>query len=462
MRVHRFGTLAAAAGLVLLSGCASGGGGASGGADFGDEPRENVHTRSAELFLVQAAGDPSRYQDALDAALMSIAEDSSNATGYFQAARARLGLDDVVGADTMFDAALAMYSGYETEIRRLRESAWIELFNSAIEPLDRGDAEEGIRMLELAETIFSEQRPEALINLGVSYNNAGRVDDAIDAYARALDLIRGPRMQEVDSATAVDWAQRETNVAFNRAQLLSMEERYDEAATEYETYLESRPGDVRALSSLASVLAEVGMADSAQAIYDGLLSEAGLGLREFLNIGVGLYTAGVYDKAAQAFQEVVHVAPENRDALFNLAQSLYEAEDWETLIPVAEDLVELDGHNRDSYTILGQALARTGDDQRAVEVLSQGQDLDFRFEGGALQPRSSGGGAYSGALVNNALDAGATVTVRVHFNGEDGAEIGFVDVRVAAPAQGESESFQADLTSDETLVGYYLEVVSPR
>ena len=473
MNKSRFGFPLVTATVFALSGCASGGGGGDG--EEGNPPRENDHTRTAELYLTQAEtlGAVERYQQALTAAVNSIMEDSTNALGYFQAARAQIGLADYVAADSLFDAALELYPGYDQDVRVQRELTWIDLFNEAIGPLDAGDAEEGARLLAAAEVMFAAQRPEALINLGVTYNNLGRTQDAIDAYGAALDIIRGPRMEEADSATAVDWASRELSVTFNRAQLLSEAERYDEAAAEYEGFLESNPGDVGALSSLATVLSQAGMPDSAQAIYDNLMSGvAGLGMREYFNIGVGLYgvasdteepsvAAELFGRAAEAFLVVADVAPENRDAVFNLAQSLVDGEDWEALIPVARQLLELDGHNPDSYTILAQGLVASDETQEAVQILEAREAMPFRLEQSTLQPQARGGASLVGTLVNNTLDAGTTVTIRVHFNGEDGAEIGATDIRVTAPAQGGAEPFRATLDSDESVMGYYFEVLSP-
>ncbi len=485
----RMGLPIVVASALVLVGCASGSGGSS--VEEGNPPRDNGHTRSAELFLTQARtlGDVSRFGQALAAANNSILEEPQNPMGYFQAGRAQIGLEDYVAADTLFAIAMELYPAYEEEVRVEREAAWIDLFNRAIEPLDAGDADEGVRLLEAAEAIFHRRRPEALINLGVSYSNTGRTADAIDAYGAALDIIRGPHRTVVDSATAAGWVAREQSVTFNRAQLLSQAERYAEAAQEYEIYLESNPGDVGTLSSLASVMSQSGMTDSAQAIYDGLLSDPDLGIREYFNIGVGLYTAQVFERAAEAFRRVAEVAPENRDAVYNLSQSLYEAEDWEALLPVARSLVELDGYNADSYTTLAQALINTDAEQEAVDVLTVREDLPFRLEGSQLQPRSSGGASVSGQLVNNSLEPGTTVVIRVHFNGDDGAEIGSAEVRVTAPEQDcaagdelpelddseevkaelacadRREPFRADLTSDESVLGFYfeyVEIVSPR
>lgn len=462
MKKARFELPLVAATAVVLAGCASGSGG-GGAAEEGNPPRDNSHTRSAELFLTQAQtlGDATKYTDALSAANNSILEEPTNPRGYFQAGRAQAGMEDYVAADTLFERALELYPAYAEEVRIERENAWIALFNRSIEPMNAGAPEDGIRLLEMAETIFPGQRPEALINLGVGYSNVDRNDEAVDAFGEALELIRNPRLEGADSATVAGWAEQESSVAFNRAQLLSQLERYDEAAAEYQAYLESNPSDVSALSALAAVMSSAGRPDSAQAIYDRLLNQDELEPRDYFNIGVGLYGAEVFDQAAEAFRKVAEVGPENRDAVYNYAQSLFEAEDWETLLSVGRDLVDLDGYNSNSYHILARALINTGDEQEAVRVLQAGEELPFNLENSRLEPRSGGGGSVEAELINNSLAAGETVTVRVHFVSDDGVVIGSTDIRVEAPEPEAAEPFRADLTSEENVLGFYFEVVEP-
>ncbi len=430
---------------------------------MGGVPGENELTRTAELYLTQAQtlGMPERYGEALDAALNAIANDSANAMAFFLAGRAQLGLGDYAAADTLLDRALALYPGYEQDIRVERESTWIDLFNEAIGPLDVGDHEAGIMLLEEAEMIFPMQRPEALINLGVSYNNAGRVDDAIDAYAAALEVLRGGDEAMVDSATAADWSSRIASVTSNRAMLLANAERYEEAEATWREYLAENPTDIPARSSLAGVLSLADQPEEAQAIYDELLGMAEeLGLREYMNIGIGLYQAEVFDRAAAAFAEIAGVAPENRDAVFNWAQSLYEAEAWEELVPVARQLVELDEWNKDGYTILARALLDAGTSEEATEIYNRGEELPFNITGSQLQP-GGGGATIFGELINNSLPPGGEITIRVHFNGMDGADIGTTEIRVAIPDQDMAQAFRGEFSSDEEVMGYYYEVLNP-
>ncbi len=494
----RFEIVVFAACAVLLAGCASsggGGGGAGGGGDGGaavggggTRPRETGNTNTATFLLAQAAGAEEnaadRYRSALEAALRAVNEGPGNPLGYLLAGRAYIGLgqhlpaDSMIvvylAADSMLTSAEALYPTYLEETAIDRENAWINLFNAAIGPLDAGQTAQGIRLLETAEAVFVDMRPEALFNLGITYGNEGRFDEAVDAYGAMLEVVRGPRMEEVDSATADSWRAREQAATYNRANILNRAERYEEAATTYAEYLESNPGDVQALSGLAGALASSDQADSAQAIYNTLLDADGLGITDYMDIGVGLYRSAqtvdttvvdprpIYAEAARAFQAVVDISPRSRDGVFNLGQSLAEAEDWEPLIPVSEQLMELDPYNPQTYLLRALALNGVGQQEEAIEIYEQSDSLDFTLDGYMLTPRTGGGGAVSAMLTNNSLDPGTTVQIRAHFSGADGSEVGTVDIRVDAPAMGGTLPVEADLSSGEAVTGYYLEVLSPR
>lgn len=475
-------TLLAASALVL-AGCASGGGGAGGSLSGGVEDAldENEFHRSAEVFLTQAealgAGD--KFSEALQAARDAIAQDPENARGYYQAARAQIGLADFAAADTLFSRAVELFAAYEDDVRMQRESAWIQAYNAHIEPFDANLLDVAVERLEDAEAINPGRRPEALINLGAFYIQLGRADEAIDAFAAALDVIRSPRLQEMlpteDSTMVRGWLDRETVVAFNRAQLLTDAERFDEAAAEYETYLETYPDNVEALSNMAAVLSAAGRVDDAQAIYDNLLAGENLGIRDYYNIGVGLYDNEDFANAAVAFGQVLEVSPRNRDALLNQVSSLYLAEDYEGCVPAAMKLLDLDGFNRESHTTLGTCMARAGNQQEAVEHLCRGRDpqaevsgcegvdpLAFDVGNPVLETRSEGGGTVTAEFTNNSLEPGTEVTIRVHFSGADGAAVGTQSQRVPAPGQGETVAFQADLVSEEQVMGYYFQIIPPR
>ena len=300
-----------AACTLVLAGCASGGGfgGGGGGGGGGDGLRDNEYTRSAELFLTQAEamGAGARFQDALNAALNSIAEDPTNPVGYFQAARAQVGLGDYEAADTLLRKALEMHPAYEADVELVRDGAWRSAFGAANERMDAGNMQQAIELWESAEVIYPGRYPQAVMNLGSFYPDVGRVDDAIDAYATALEVIRDPSTAEMmmsDSAIAEEWVDFERTVVNNRAILLVQQERFTEAAADLAAYLETHPDDLDALANRAAVLVEAGMPDSAQAIYDNLLSDASLGAPATTSTSGSACTwPTACDRAAEAFRK---------------------------------------------------------------------------------------------------------------------------------------------------------------
>lgn len=474
----------AVAGALVLCGCASGGGG-GGGENVNDPRRESEFTRNAELALTKTVvtDDPALYQEALDWALREIASDPGNAVGYYQAARAQIGLFDYVAADTLLEKAMALFPDYDLDVEGQREGAWINAFNASIGLLENEESvEAGIERLKSAEMIYPRMRPEALINLGVSYEGLGRSEEAIEAFGAALEVIRGPRPQEMmarDSSLAASWLEKEASVAFNRAMLYTNDDLYGEAADEYGRYLARNPGDITALSNLAGAVAAAGMPDSAQAIYENLMGE-NLGIVDYSNIGVGLYLAGNYERAAEAFQLVLDLSPQNRDALLNLTTTLYQAERWHECVPVARRLIEADPYAAGHLLILARCVAFAGDEQEAAEVIENYQAMAFNMSEATLTPNVGGGGSVTGNLTNYTLEPGGTVTILVNFLGDDGESVGTSSIRVEVPAQasrdeatGEScepvdseasctTSFRVDLDSNADVTGFYFQVVPPR
>ncbi len=465
MNRSRYVPMLLATGALMLAGCASSGGPAGGGGG-GEGLRDNDYTRSAELFLTQAElGAAERFQDALDAAMSSISEEPMNAIGYYQAARAQVGLQDYVAADTLFNKALELHPPYEPDIEFLRNQAWRVAFNVASESMDAGNMAQSIELWEAAEVIYGGRYPQALINLASVYPDFERMDDAIDAYEAALEVLRDSatiEMMRTDSVLGDEWQDYERNVVINRTVLLAGQERFAEAASDLAVYLESNPDDIEILANRAAVLVEAGMPDSAEAIYDNLLSGEALGAGRYYNIGAGLYNSDNLERAAEAFAKTLEVSPQHREAAFMLAYTLNFADDFEPCVPAALALLDLDPYHLDNYQIAARCLAGTDKGQEAAGYLQDMQNLAFSIGNPILTTGVDGGGSVAGDFTNKSLEAGTSVTIRVHFSGDDGATVGTATQRVEAPAPGETSTFQLDLVSDQEVVGYYFQVIPPR
>lgn len=484
-------SLALVAGLALIAGgCASGGSAGAGGAVPADEPiviggrsleegispRDNASTQMAMLYLSQAqtADDPAaaeqRFQEALDASLEGIEADPENPQSWFQAGQAYLGLGDFVAADSTLARAEELHPRYYLEIAPVREQAWVEAYNEAIEYTNNRDYPRAIEVLERANLIYKE-RPEAMMNLGNLYAVTDRPNEAIAVYQEALDLISGPMAAEQDPETQASWEENAAMAELNVAQLLSQAGRDEEAVEAYRTILERDPGNVTVTSSLGAALAKLGREEEAQALFEELSARTDLNAQDFMMAGIGLFQAEDYVGAARAFQRSVDLNPHSRDAYFNLSQASYLAADgaeegtevkdemWQLLAVAGEQLIALDPQNENAYRLYAQGLVRTGRDQQAVPLLETMEGLQYEVLGTQFQPMEGGGGIVRGEIHNRTLAPGTPVRLRFVFSSATGQELGSQEVQVQAGAPESAVPFEVEFESTADVNGYKYEVV---
>ena len=472
----RIGLVLATAAIISGTGCAGGGAspGASGAAPMtpqgevipeGIRPRDNNHTRSAELYLAQAstASDEEtrmeRYQQALQAAQDGITADPENAKSYFQAGQSMIGLGDFAGAAEMLDRAEEIYPRYILETVPWREQGWVGAYNAAIEPLNTGDLERAAELFETADDLYDE-RPEALLQLGSVYSRLNQPEQSAEAFEKAVGILEDTReVQLADTSAADAWMQHWDIATMGLGQAYMITQRFQEAADLYGSLLEDDPGNVTVMSSLAGVLSELGMADSVQALYDQLLNRPGLTERDYFNAGVGLYQIENWEMAAEAFGRAADMNPLNRDARLNLAQTFMIAERYEDAVPAARNLLELDPRSQEGWLWLTRALAETGAEEEASATINQYQELGYHVTNIQLEGLADGGANIHGEVVNDSAEPGQTVTLRFYFGGPDGREIGSQEVRVQMPAVEQTATFTTQFSSSELITGYRYEVV---
>jgi tetratricopeptide (TPR) repeat protein len=453
-----------AAVAMLATACASGGGGSAPSAEEGNRPRDNSYTQTAQLFLVQAqqaeTPDPARFQQVLDAANQSIAEDSMNPLGYRLAGEANLGLNNYDEADRLFDEAVSLYPEYDEELRFVRENAWVVAYNAAIPALQSGDLPEAQQAFENADVIYG-GRPEAMLQLASIYERTDQNENAFATYAKVLDLVRGPRFALQDSVAQIDWVEQEQIAASLLAQGLVRDERFPEAIAAYDAYLENHPDDIQVASNKAGTLGLMGQAAEAQAVYAGLMAKPALSSREAFAIGIGYYNMEIYSEAAAAFKRSLDGNSMSRDAAYNYAQSLFLAEEFEPLPAAASHLIELDPQNPNAYLLSGQGLLNAGQEDEANEVANMSEELAFQVVRPELQPLAGGGGNLSGVILNKTLDANTAVSLRFHFTLDDGTESGTKDVTVQVGEADSETPFDTQAAAEETVVGFWYEVLRP-
>jgi len=474
----RLGLVLATATLITGAGCAaSGGGGASAPAgpvlpggevlEEGIRPRDNSHTRSADLALTQAQSTTDeaviqqRFQEALVAALDGITADAENPKSYYQAGQAYVGLNDFIGADSMLTKAEELHPRYVLETEPWRERGWANAYNEGIIPMNSGDLEAAAELFEQAGAIY-QGRPEALLQLGSVNSQMDRIDEAVDAYRQAMAMLEESREEDLaDTINAPIWEQHWEIATTGLGQTLTFAERYQDAADLYGKLLEEDPSNTTLTGNLANNLSELGMPDSVQALYDHLLSDPDLGERDFFNAGVGLYQIENYEGAARAFSRAAEMNPFNRDARLNLAQTLSLSEKFEELIPAARALIEVDPRNALGWIFLTRAFSETEQTEEANRIFTEYQAIGYEIEDLGMRPGPDGGAIISGSLKNTSLEPGTTVSLRFHFGGSDNTEIGTVDIQVQAGDVDQFQVFQGEFVSSEMVTGYLYEVIAP-
>jgi tetratricopeptide (TPR) repeat protein len=431
----------------------------------GTRPRDNAQTRAAETFLdqaMEAADDVQKkalFQQALDAAMQGIVADSGNPQSYFQGAIANVNLGNYAEAAEMFETAEVIHPRYILQTEPWRERGWVNAYNDAIVPLNAGDLETAAELFAAANSLFS-TRPEAFLQLGSVYSRLGRSDESATAFRDAMTLLEESKAVSLaDTALAETWEQHWEIASLGLGQALQISEQWSAAADLYGQMLADDPDNPSIIGSLASVLTEMNMPDSVDALYDNLLNRPGLTEFDYSNAGVGLYRIEEYERAAQAFRSAADLNPFNRDARLNLTQTFFSAEDWENLIPAARELLEVDPLNGLVWIFMTRAYSELERVEEANAVFEEYQSIGYEVEGINMDALPAGGAAISGRLKNNAAEAGSTVTLRFHFGGERGTEVGTVDIRVQVPAVEALVDFSGQFNSSDLVYGYKYEVV---
>ena len=491
--------LALMAGLTATA-CASGGAGPTNETDPvpgrtanertfppGTEPSRNVWTRSAQIYLDEAensnAADEQRaeYTAALEQARLSIQNQPNNPLGYYQAGIALLGLGQYEEAGRMLDRAEEIYPRYVLDTGPRRQNAWISLYNEAVQALQQNDEDLAIEKMLLADQVF-QGRPEARTNLAVLYTNRGDYERAVEWYRKTLETLRSDEVQYMTREVQQEWAEQESDVIFNLAQVYQRMDRQPDAIQLYREYIANNPRDAAVKVQLALALSTAGQEQEAAALFSEVLNMEGLTEDEYYKVGIGLYNASRFDDASVAFERAVAENPHFRDAVFNLSQALLAQANaqkgagasnaelqplYERLVQIGEALREIDPYSRTAAIVLASSYRSLADittgatstnwRNRLVELLQEVEELPFDVRNVALTQAGPGRIELSGSVENLNLAPGAPIALRMSLVGPTGATLGTQEVRVAAPAREETASFSTTFEVQGEIAGWRYE-----
>lgn len=172
-------------------------------------------------------------------------------------------------------------------------------------------------------------------NLGVLYYQKGLVDEAVDAFARALDL--DPRMQVAQAN--LELAARESGT-------------FDRRRSELEGRLARAPDDQALRLELARLLARLGLHDEAVREAETLLRWHADDIAALLLAGQAEQATGRIDAAAVRYARVRTLVPTHAVAALLLGETLYQRGEPEQALEVLEAAIAAQPEHAEAHHLL--------------------------------------------------------------------------------------------------------------
>lgn len=399
--------------------------------------QDTRETREASKFigLAMTRQEPAEradmYRQAMEQLRPVMATDADNARVWLLAGTALAALGEMEEADQAFTRAEQLHPEYAEQIEGERESAWIEAFNKGIQLMDQQQYPDAIAVLEGAQAIYK-KRPEALMNLGALYSNAGEHVKAEQALREAIAATEGPLFEQLEPAQQAEWVRFRGLATANIAQIQAQQgiesfevEQFDSAAARFLRAAETNPQSRdywfnygQALWAMSTPLE--------QSLTEGTAADSAAVVEQL---------TALYGKIQLAAQKAREFDPNN--------EVLY--------------LMEARTHRMGGE--FGTDAEREAGHQEALRLLEAHDALTVLVNDIMTTPDAEGNVQIRGTLTNVKATEGSTVTVRFSILGADGTAIGEQDVTVTVPAAEQTVPFEASTTVDGELAGWKYVIV---
>ncbi|HUB68314.1 MAG TPA: tetratricopeptide repeat protein [Candidatus Methylacidiphilales bacterium] len=233
-------------------------------------------------------------------------------------------------------------------------------------------------------------------NLGEAFLQQGRMDEAMEAFQRALKI--NPKLAEVHDNLGNVLAQKgewdNAIVEFRKAlainpklyeinddlgTVLAQKGELNDAIIEFRKALEINPNYARAHTDLGHGLAQQGQADAALAQFqkaleiDPAFASAHYGLADVLE------QKGQIDAAVAEFQKTVELNPNFADAYFSLGNLFIQKRRWDEAADAFQQALEINPSYAEAYNNLGWVLLQQGQADKAIIQLQKALDLNPNY-----------------------------------------------------------------------------------
>jgi tetratricopeptide (TPR) repeat protein len=226
---------------------------------------------------------------------------------------------------------------------------------------EAGRLEEAVTHYQKAVALQPDYAP-AYNNLGVTLRAQGRVDAAIAAYERGLQL---------DEAYP--------DLHYNLANALLAQNRADEAAAHLKTSLAGEPASAATHNNLGTALAARGQYEQAVAEFRAAIALEPTSVLAHRNLGNALASMGRGGDAMAALERAVTLAPTDAEANYDLGSLLLEAGRFPDAVARFRAALAANPRSVETLNNLGIALASQGQLREAAALFEEALAIDPGF-----------------------------------------------------------------------------------
>lgn len=280
--------------------------------------------------------------------------------------------------------------------------SWMAYNNLGMRLVQAGRLDEAIAQYRKALEL-NPQFAEAYYNLGNALLRAGRAEEAMANYSKALEL--EPRMAAAHANLAVIFlaaAQPDEAIAhLNKAleldpanaathnqlgDILFRAGRLEEGLVHYQEAVRLDPNPAF-LNNLAKALAQIGRIDEAIAKFRRIVELDPKTAASHYNMGNALLHAGRLGEALGEFSRALEINPNYAAAHNNLGNILVQLGKMDEALAHYHRALEIDPNYAAAHNNLGKALQRLNREEEAAIHLQRALELDSGLDARAQSPR---------------------------------------------------------------------------
>jgi Flp pilus assembly protein TadD len=200
------------------------------------------------------------------------------------------------------------------------------------------------------------------LSLAIQHHRAGRLDEAIAAYERAIAM--EPGSAELHN---------------NLGMALRQRGRFEVAIGHYQKAIALRPDLAEVYNNLGIALRDTGQIDQAISAHRQAVKLKGSLAGAWHNLGIALIQKGQFDEAIDACARAVAIDPNMIDAHVNLGAALVKQKRFDEAIPVLHRTIALSGNLVMPHNNLGKALLEQKKLDEAVAAYRRALEVQADF-----------------------------------------------------------------------------------